>query len=58
MLPGSLPGLTVEVSEVPGNSVGLGMAAFTLEQFLARLGLVSQARTRPQPAAETAEPIG
>lgn len=58
VLPGSLPGLTVEVSEVPGNSVGLGMAAFTLEQFLARLGLVSQARTRPQPAAETAEPIG
>jgi predicted NBD/HSP70 family sugar kinase len=58
VLPGSLPGLTVEVSEVPGNAVCLGMAAFTLEQFRARLGLVSQARTRPQSGAETAQPIG
>lgn len=49
VLPGSLPGLTVEISEVPGNAVSLGMAAFTLEQFLNRLGLASPVRTRPQP---------
>ena len=50
---------------MPGNSVCLGMAAFTLEQFLARLGLVGPARTRPQPGAgppsrsadEPAQPI-
>ncbi|MEU6353518.1 ROK family protein [Streptomyces sp. NPDC047072] len=49
VLPGSLPGLTVDISEVPGNAVSLGMAAFTLEQFLNRLGLASPAGTRPQP---------
>ncbi|TDO31015.1 putative NBD/HSP70 family sugar kinase [Kribbella sp. VKM Ac-2527] len=45
VLPGSLPGLTVEVTYVPGNAVALGMAAFTLEQFLGRLGLASPAST-------------
>ncbi|MBA4861714.1 ROK family transcriptional regulator [Streptomyces sp. PSKA54] len=48
VMPGSLPDLTVEASQVPGNAVALGMAAFTLEQFLIRLGLASPARTRPQ----------
>jgi predicted NBD/HSP70 family sugar kinase len=43
VLPGSLPGLTVEASRVPGNAVALGMAAFTLEQFLGALGLASPA---------------
>ncbi|SDN55135.1 Sugar kinase of the NBD/HSP70 family, may contain an N-terminal HTH domain [Streptomyces sp. cf386] len=58
VLPGSLPGLTVEVSEVPGNAVSLGMATFTLEQFLTRLGLASPARTRAQAGAEAAPTIG
>ncbi|MFF0156195.1 ROK family protein [Streptomyces sp. NPDC005263] len=48
VLPGSLPGLTVEPSHVPGNAVALGMAAFTLQQFLTRLGLASPAGTRPR----------
>ncbi|WP_246561557.1 ROK family transcriptional regulator [Streptomyces roseirectus] len=48
VLPGSLPGLRVQASPVPGNAVALGMAAFTLEQFLARLGLASPARARAQ----------
>jgi len=43
VLPGSLPGLTVEASRVAGNPVALGMAAFTLEQFLGALGLASPA---------------
>ena len=43
VLPGSLPGLTVESSRVPGNPVALGMAAFALEQFLGQLGLASPA---------------
>ncbi|WP_265579779.1 ROK family transcriptional regulator, partial [Streptomyces spongiae] len=47
VLPGSLPRLTVEPSQVPGNAVTLGMAAFTLQQFLTRLGLASPAGTRP-----------
>jgi len=46
VLPGSLPGLTVQASPVPGNAVALGMAAFTLEQFLARLGLAGPDRAR------------
>ncbi|GAA4061013.1 ROK family transcriptional regulator [Streptomyces shaanxiensis] len=58
VLPGSLPGLTVGVSEVPGNAVSLGMATFTLERFLTRLGLAGTARTRPQPGAEAAQTIG
>ncbi|MGC9538557.1 ROK family protein [Streptomyces sp. UG1] len=58
VLPGSLPGLTVELSRIPGNAVSLGMAAFTLERFLTRLGLSSPARTRSQPAAEVARLIG
>jgi predicted NBD/HSP70 family sugar kinase len=45
VLPGSLPGLTVETSTVPGNPVALGMAAFALEHFLGRLGLASPAST-------------
>ncbi|WP_328993173.1 ROK family protein [Kribbella sp. NBC_01245] len=45
VLPGSMQGLTVEASKVPGNAVALGMAAFTLEQFLGRLGLASPAST-------------
>ncbi|NGO48889.1 ROK family transcriptional regulator, partial [Streptomyces ureilyticus] len=45
VMPGSLPGLTVEPSRVPGNAVALGMAAFTLQQFLNRLGLGSPAGT-------------
>jgi predicted NBD/HSP70 family sugar kinase len=45
VLPGSMPGLTVEASRVPGNAVALGMAAFTLEQFLGALGLASPAST-------------
>ncbi|WP_234369896.1 ROK family transcriptional regulator [Streptomyces acidiscabies] len=48
VLPGSLPGLTVQASPVPGNAVALGMAAFTLERFLERLGLASPARARVQ----------
>ncbi|WP_319724611.1 ROK family transcriptional regulator [Streptomyces niveiscabiei] len=48
VLPGSLPGLTVQASPVPGNAVALGMAAFTLEGFLERLGLASPARARVQ----------
>ncbi|MET8975381.1 ROK family transcriptional regulator [Streptomyces sp. NPDC004539] len=48
VLPGSLPGLTVQASPVPGNAVALGMAAFTLEEFLTRLGLASPARARVQ----------
>ncbi|MFF4833348.1 ROK family transcriptional regulator [Streptomyces sp. NPDC001315] len=52
VLPGSLPDLTVEASRVPGNAVALGMAAFTLEQFLARLGLASSARARAQPGGD------
>ncbi|GAA1143746.1 ROK family transcriptional regulator [Kribbella jejuensis] len=43
VLPGSLPDLTVEASKVPGNPVALGMAAFSLEQFLGTLGLASKA---------------
>ncbi|MFF0271519.1 ROK family protein [Kribbella sp. NPDC004536] len=43
VLPGSLPDLTVEASQVPGNPVALGMAAFSLEQFLGTLGLASKA---------------
>ncbi|TDD27763.1 ROK family transcriptional regulator [Kribbella turkmenica] len=43
VLPGSQPGLTVEASRVPGNAVALGMATFTLEQFLGALGLASPA---------------
>ncbi|GAA3098216.1 putative NBD/HSP70 family sugar kinase [Kribbella aluminosa] len=43
VLPGSLPDLTVEASQVPGNPVALGMAAFSLEQFLRTLGLSSKA---------------
>lgn len=49
VLPGSLRDLTVEPSRVPGNAVSLGMAAFTLQQFLNRLGLASPAGTRPRP---------
>ncbi|MGH3372787.1 MAG: ROK family protein, partial [Nocardioidaceae bacterium] len=41
VLPGSLAKLTVEASQVPGNAVALGMAAFTLERFLSQLGLPS-----------------
>lgn len=52
VLPGSLSGLTVEPSQVPGNAVALGMAAFTLQQFLTRLGLASPARTRPRRDAD------
>ncbi|CAM5654024.1 ROK family transcriptional regulator OS=Streptomyces alboniger OX=132473 GN=CP975_27900 PE=3 SV=1 [Streptomyces alboniger] len=52
VLPGSLQGLTVEPSQVPGNAVALGMAAFTLQQFLTRLGLASPARTRPRTEPE------
>ncbi|WP_234342831.1 ROK family transcriptional regulator [Streptomyces fulvoviolaceus] len=48
VLPGSLAGLTVEPSRVPGNAVALGMAAFTLQQFLTRLGLASPVGTRPR----------
>ncbi|WP_416971145.1 ROK family protein [Streptomyces sp. 4F14] len=48
VLPGSLPGLTLQASPVPGNAVALGMAAFTLERFLERLGLASPARARVQ----------
>jgi predicted NBD/HSP70 family sugar kinase len=48
VLPGSLPGLTVEASHVPGNAVALGMAAFTLEQFLGALGLATPA-SAPSP---------
>lgn len=51
VLPGSRVDLTVEVSEVPGNPVALGMAAFGLEQFLVRLGLPGPASSRP-PRAE------
>ncbi|TCO40534.1 putative NBD/HSP70 family sugar kinase [Kribbella antiqua] len=47
VLPGSLPGLAVEASRVPGNPVALGMAAFTLERFLGDLGLASPASTPP-----------
>lgn len=47
VLPGSLPGLTIEASRVPGNAVALGMAAFTLEHFLRLLGLPSSASTPP-----------
>ncbi|MDN0199225.1 ROK family transcriptional regulator [Streptomyces sp. S.PNR 29] len=47
VMPGSLPDLTVEASQVPGNGVALGMATFTLERFLTRLGLASPGRTRP-----------
>ena len=54
VLPGSLPRLTVEPSQVPGNAVALGMAAFTLQRFLTRLGLASPARTRPRPDPEPA----
>jgi len=43
VLPGSRAGLTVEASRVPGNPVALGMAAFSLEQFLCTLGLASSA---------------
>jgi predicted NBD/HSP70 family sugar kinase len=49
VMPGSLPGLTIQPSQVPGNAVTLGMAAFTLQQFLNRLGLASPAGTRPWP---------
>ncbi|MFF7067439.1 ROK family transcriptional regulator [Streptomyces pseudovenezuelae] len=52
VMPGSLPGLTVEPSRVPGNAVALGMAAFTLQQFLTRLGLGSPAGIRPRPDPE------
>jgi predicted NBD/HSP70 family sugar kinase len=45
VLPGSLPGLTVDASRVPGNAVALGMAAFSLEQFLGQRGLASPAST-------------
>lgn len=48
VLPGSLRGLTVEPSRVPGNAVALGMAAFTLQQFLDRLGLAGPVGTRPR----------
>jgi predicted NBD/HSP70 family sugar kinase len=47
VLPGSQPGLTVEASRVPGNAVALGMATFTLEQFLGALGLASPASAPP-----------
>ncbi|MFK4089565.1 ROK family protein [Kribbella sp. NPDC020789] len=43
VLPGSMAGLVVEASAVPGNPVALGMAAFTLEQYLGRLGVPSPA---------------
>lgn len=43
VLPGSLPGLVVEASAVPGNPVALGMAAFTLEQYLGKLGVPGSA---------------
>jgi hypothetical protein len=43
VLPGSLAGLVVEASAVPGNPVALGMAAFTLEQYLGHLGVPSPA---------------
>ncbi|MCL8011470.1 hypothetical protein [Streptomyces sp. AS02] len=46
------------MSEVPGNAVSLGMATFTLERFLTRLGLASPARARPQPGAEAAPAFG
>jgi hypothetical protein len=42
----------VEPSQVPGNAVALGMAAFTLQRFLTRLGLGSPAGTRPRPDPE------
>ena len=38
-----MAGLVVESSAVPGNPVALGMAAFTLEQYLGRLGVPSPA---------------
>lgn len=46
VLPGSLPGLVVRASPVPGNAVALGMAAFTLERFLERIGLAGPARVQ------------
>jgi predicted NBD/HSP70 family sugar kinase len=48
VMPGSLPALTVEPSQVSGNAVALGMAAFTLQRFLDRLGLAGPAGTRPR----------
>lgn len=48
VMPGSLAALTVEPSQVSGNAVALGMAAFTLQQFLDRLGLAGPAGTRPR----------
>ncbi|KOG30403.1 ROK family transcriptional regulator [Streptomyces resistomycificus] len=52
VMPGSLAGLIVGPSQVPGNAVSLGMAAFTLQDFLTRLGLASPAGTRPRPDPE------
>lgn len=48
VMPGSLSALTVEPSQVSGNAVALGMAAFTLQRFLDRLGLAGPAGTRPR----------
>ena len=57
VMPGSLPGLVVEVSRVPGNAVALGMAAFALQRFLSQRGLASPASTLPiRRRAASAEP--
>ncbi len=39
----SRSGLTVDAARVPGNPVALGMAAFTLEQFLGTVGMAGPA---------------
>ncbi|MBO1330700.1 ROK family protein [Streptomyces sp. VRA16 Mangrove soil] len=47
VLPGSRADVTVAASEVPGNPVAVGMAAFALERFLVTLGLAGPASSRP-----------